>query len=63
VDFAYAAHVKIVVRDAHDWSGTPVGRFLVVDKLPARDFQVPAEPKGWAGTHMDHGRRGSRSKL
>ncbi len=47
VDFAYAAHVKMVVRDAHDWSGTPVGRFLLVDKLPARDSQVPAEPKGW----------------
>jgi len=47
VDFAYAAHVKMVVRDAHDWSGTPVGRFLLVDKLPARDSQVPAAPKGW----------------
>lgn len=47
VDFAYAAHVKMVVRDAHDWSGTPVGQFLVVDKLPAMDSQVPAKPKGW----------------
>jgi hypothetical protein len=47
VDFAYAAHLQMVVRDAHDWSGTPVGRFLLVDKLPARDSQAPAEPKGW----------------
>lgn len=47
VDFAYAAHVQMVVRDARDWSGTPVGRFLLVDNLPVRDSQAPAEPKGW----------------
>lgn len=44
VDYAYAAHVQMVVRDAHDWSGTPVGQFLLVDKLPARDSQVST---GW----------------
>jgi hypothetical protein len=47
VDFAYAAHVKMVVRDAHNWSGTPVGRFLLVDKLPVRDEQASAKPTGW----------------
>lgn len=47
VDYAYGAHVQMVVRDAHDWSGTPVGRFLLVDKLPARDSQAPEGPKGW----------------
>ena len=46
VDYAYVAHIQMVVRDAHDWSGTPVGRFLLVDKLPAGDLQAPAEPKG-----------------
>ena len=47
VDYAYAAHVQMVVRDAHDWSGTPVGRFLLVNKLPAGASQAPAKPKGW----------------
>jgi|SRR5215469_2828390 len=47
VDFAYAANVQMVVRDAHDWSGTPVGRFLLVDKLPASYLQAPEEPKGF----------------
>jgi hypothetical protein len=47
VDFAYGANVQVVVRDAHDWSGTPVGRFLLLDKLPASYLQAPAEPKGF----------------
>jgi hypothetical protein len=47
VDYAIAAHVEMVVRDAHDWTGTPVGRFLLVDKLPASDPQSPTEPSGW----------------
>lgn len=47
VDYAYAAHVQMVVRDARDWSDTPVGQFLLVDKLPAKDSQESAEPRGW----------------
>lgn len=47
VDYAYGAHVQLVVRDAHDWSGTPVGRFLLVNRLPARDCQASEQPKGW----------------
>lgn len=47
VDYAYTAHVRMVVRDAHDWSGTPMGRFLLVDRLPARYSQAPEELKGW----------------
>ena len=47
VDYAYTAHVQMVVRDAHDWSGTPVGRFVLVDKLPARSAQATKGPTGW----------------
>jgi hypothetical protein len=47
VDYAYAAYVQMVVRDARDWSGTPVGQFLLVERLPTRDSQESAEPRGW----------------
>lgn len=47
VDFAGVARVAAVVGDARDWSGTPVGQYLIVDELPLREPPPIGEAKGW----------------